>query len=256
MLVWLGALMGAIVAFGSTATEAGAQSSGSSPTPAPSASTTIPSWSAQVVATEEVIRVVSPSTPPGSDPASTQPATTPPASAVPSTTKGKTKAKKSTRPTTTLVRLLPTTTLADTEGAAQSASSTTATAKKSKTVKSTTTQPVTQVAAKTAAKSATTVVMQLASAIEGAPSSGGANDPMEGALAKLRQCESGGRYDLNTGNGYYGAYQFSPTTWSRLGFPGLPHQAPPSVQDQAARKLQAKSGWGQWPACARKLGLL
>ena len=79
---------------------------------------------------------------------------------------------------------------------------------------------------------------------------------MEAALAKLRQCESGGRYTLNTGNGYFGAYQFSASTWSRLGFSGLPHQAPAAIQDDAARKLQAKAGWGQWPACARKLGLL
>jgi hypothetical protein len=73
--------------------------------------------------------------------------------------------------------------------------------------------------------------------------------------AKLRHCESGGRYDINTGNGFYGAYQFVPSTWRGLGYPGMPHQAPPSVQDEAAQKLQARSGWGQWPACTRKLGL-
>jgi hypothetical protein len=72
--------------------------------------------------------------------------------------------------------------------------------------------------------------------------------------AKLRKCESGGRYDANSGNGYYGAYQFSASTWHRLGYPGLPHQAPPEMQDEAARKLQARSGWGQWPACARRIG--
>jgi len=73
--------------------------------------------------------------------------------------------------------------------------------------------------------------------------------------AKLRRCESGGRYDINTGNGFYGAYQFVPSTWRGLGYAGMPHQAPPSVQDEAAQKLQARSGWGQWPACTRKLGL-
>ena len=72
---------------------------------------------------------------------------------------------------------------------------------------------------------------------------------------RLRNCEAGGRYQANSGNGYYGAYQFSAGTWRALGFGGLPHQAPPEVQDQAARKLQARSGWGQWPACSRKLGL-
>ena len=71
---------------------------------------------------------------------------------------------------------------------------------------------------------------------------------------RLRNCEAGGRYKANSGNGYYGAYQFSAGTWRSLGFSGLPHQAPPEVQDQAARKLQARSGWGQWPACSRRIG--
>ncbi len=74
-------------------------------------------------------------------------------------------------------------------------------------------------------------------------------------FAKLRQCESGDDYSINTGNGYYGAYQFSAGTWRSIGFSGLPHQASPATQDAAARALQARSGWGQWPACSRKLGL-
>ncbi len=72
--------------------------------------------------------------------------------------------------------------------------------------------------------------------------------------ARLRACESGGRYNINTGNGFYGAYQFHPRTWRGLGFPGLPHQAPPEMQDEAAQKLQARSGWGQWPVCSRRIG--
>jgi hypothetical protein len=71
---------------------------------------------------------------------------------------------------------------------------------------------------------------------------------------RLRNCEAGGRYQANSGNGYYGAYQMSAGTWRSLGYSGLPHQAPPEVQDQAARKLQARSGWGQWPACSRRIG--
>jgi resuscitation-promoting factor RpfB len=72
--------------------------------------------------------------------------------------------------------------------------------------------------------------------------------------AQLRACESGGRYTTNSGNGFYGAYQFHPKTWRSLGYPGLPHQAPPEMQDEAARKLQARSGWGQWPVCSRRIG--
>ena len=80
--------------------------------------------------------------------------------------------------------------------------------------------------------------------------------PLSGVWAALRQCESGGNYTTDTGNGYYGAYQFSAGTWHGLGLTGLPSQAPPSVQDQAAVALQARSGWGQWPVCSRRLGLL
>ena len=74
-------------------------------------------------------------------------------------------------------------------------------------------------------------------------------------LAALRNCESGGDYTADTGNGYYGAYQFSADTWHALGYGGLPSDAPPEVQDEAAHRLRARSGWGQWPACSRRLGL-
>jgi hypothetical protein len=77
----------------------------------------------------------------------------------------------------------------------------------------------------------------------------------ESDLAKLRSCESGGNYQANTGNGYYGAYQFALGTWQSLGFSGRPDQADPATQDAAVRKLQARSGWGQWPACSRRYGL-
>lgn len=75
------------------------------------------------------------------------------------------------------------------------------------------------------------------------------------AWARLAQCESGGNPRTNTGNGYYGAYQFSASTWRSVGGSGLPHQA--SIEEQTARAqvLQARSGWGQWPACSAKLGL-
>ena len=73
--------------------------------------------------------------------------------------------------------------------------------------------------------------------------------------ARLRWCESGGNYRANTGNGFYGAYQFAAGTWHGLGYAGLPHQASPQTQDEAAQRLQARSGWGQWPACSRRLGL-
>ncbi len=74
-------------------------------------------------------------------------------------------------------------------------------------------------------------------------------------FAKLRQCESGGNYAINTGNGFYGAYQFDRGTWNGLGYPGRADQASPATQDAAAAKLQAQRGWSPWPACSRGLGL-
>jgi len=74
-------------------------------------------------------------------------------------------------------------------------------------------------------------------------------------FAGIRNCESGDRYDLDTGNGYYGAYQFSAATWQGLGEPGLPSQSAPVVQDAAAYRLYEGSGWGSWPECAALLGL-
>jgi hypothetical protein len=72
--------------------------------------------------------------------------------------------------------------------------------------------------------------------------------------AALRECESGNDYGINTGNGYYGAYQFSPITWWWLGYQGYPHQAPAWVQDQAALDLWRIYGWSPWPGCSRALG--
>ena len=79
--------------------------------------------------------------------------------------------------------------------------------------------------------------------------------PVGNPLAALRQCESGGNYGADTGNGYYGAYQFNVGTWRSLGLGGLPSAAPAAVQDQAAQELAARRGGGQWPSCARRLGL-
>ncbi|MCB9389654.1 MAG: transglycosylase family protein [Acidimicrobiia bacterium] len=77
-----------------------------------------------------------------------------------------------------------------------------------------------------------------------------ANGATEAQLAHLRQCESGGNYSINTGNGYFGAYQFSPSTWAGLGYSGMPHTSPPALQDEAAQKLIARSGFSAWPTCA------
>lgn len=70
----------------------------------------------------------------------------------------------------------------------------------------------------------------------------------------LALCESGGT-NANTGNGFYGYFQFMPSTWNGIGYPGLPTDHGYETQRAAAQALQARSGWGQWPACSSKLGL-
>lgn len=71
--------------------------------------------------------------------------------------------------------------------------------------------------------------------------------------AALRRCESGGDYTTNTGNGYYGAYQFDLQTWQSVGGTGLPSDAPPWEQDARAQALYAARGAAPWPICGRFL---
>lgn len=78
-------------------------------------------------------------------------------------------------------------------------------------------------------------------------------EPTAEQWADLRFCESTGRYDVATGNGYWGAYQFDIPTWSDMGGSGLPSDAPPEEQDARARYLYHLRGWGPWPVCGRFL---
>ena len=73
--------------------------------------------------------------------------------------------------------------------------------------------------------------------------------------AAIAQCESGGNPSINTGNGYYGMYQFSLPTWRSVGGSGLPSDASAEEQTMRARMLQQRAGWGQW-GCAYQLGLV
>ncbi len=85
---------------------------------------------------------------------------------------------------------------------------------------------------------------------------GGANrsDPGEGAWERLRFCESGGVYSVNTGNGFYGAYQFDQRTWGTMGGTGRPSDAPYWEQDLRAKALYQTRGAQPWPVCGRFLG--
>lgn len=78
-------------------------------------------------------------------------------------------------------------------------------------------------------------------------------DPGAGAWAALRNCESGGNYGTNTGNGFYGAYQFDLQTWRSMGGSGLPSAAPDWEQDARAKVLYQTRGSQPWPVCGRYL---
>lgn len=67
-----------------------------------------------------------------------------------------------------------------------------------------------------------------------------------GFFACTRNIESGGNYAVNTGNGYYGAYQFDLGTWRSVGGSGLPSDASPAEQDARAATLYAQRGNQPW----------
>jgi hypothetical protein len=75
--------------------------------------------------------------------------------------------------------------------------------------------------------------------------------PYRGWLASTRACESGssGSYRANTGNGFFGAYQFTFSTWRSVGGQGWPHQAEPLEQDYRAVLALKAQGPGAWPVC-------
>lgn len=101
----------------------------------------------------------------------------------------------------------------------------------------------------------------VAGAVAGAPllvAAPAANAAPDSAWDKLAQCESGGRWNINTGNGYHGGLQFSPRTWSGFGgkeFAPVAHQATREEQIVVAERVLAKQGWNAWPACSRKTGV-
>jgi len=85
-------------------------------------------------------------------------------------------------------------------------------------------------------------------------SHGTSTTPPDSVWDRIAQCESGGNWHINTGNGYYGGLQFSAATWRSVGGPGLPHQNSREVQIKYAKILQARSGWGQWGCAGARFG--
>lgn len=83
----------------------------------------------------------------------------------------------------------------------------------------------------------------------------GANAADGSTWDALAQCESGGNWAINTGNGFSGGLQFTPSTWAAFGGTGAPENATREQQIAVAENVQAGQGWGAWPSCAAQLGL-
>lgn len=73
----------------------------------------------------------------------------------------------------------------------------------------------------------------------------------------LVQCEAGGNWHINTGNGFYGGPQFTQPSWENYGglaFASRADLAAPSQQVIVAKKVLAAQGWGAWPVCSHTIG--
>jgi resuscitation-promoting factor RpfA len=78
-----------------------------------------------------------------------------------------------------------------------------------------------------------------------------------GVWDRIAQCESGGDWHINTGNGYYGGLQFSAGTWRAFGggaYASTADKASKAQQISIARKVQNAQGWGAWPTCSARAG--
>jgi hypothetical protein len=70
-------------------------------------------------------------------------------------------------------------------------------------------------------------------------------------LEAIAACESGGDPATDTGNGFYGKYQFDLPTWQSVGGSGNPAHASEAEQDRRAAMLYAQAGASPWPVCGR-----
>lgn len=109
--------------------------------------------------------------------------------------------------------------------------------------------PADVVVAHVQAQSAAPIARSVAPRVTTAPVAGGS------VWDQIAQCESGGNWSINTGNGYYGGLQFTVSSWQAVGGSGLPSDASREEQIQRGEILLSRQGWGAWPACTAKLGL-
>jgi LysM repeat protein len=70
----------------------------------------------------------------------------------------------------------------------------------------------------------------------------------------IAQCESGGNWATNTGNGFYGGLQFTQSTWKAYGGQGSPQSASRTQQIAVAERVLQGQGIGAWPVCGKRAG--
>lgn len=73
--------------------------------------------------------------------------------------------------------------------------------------------------------------------------------PYNAKLERMAFCESSGRWNLNSGNGFYGGLQFVVSTWRSVGGRGMPHWASELEQKYRAVLLIRREGYSPWPVC-------
>jgi hypothetical protein len=74
---------------------------------------------------------------------------------------------------------------------------------------------------------------------------------------RIAQCESGGNWHADTGNGYFGGLQFSASTWSSFDVDGYASQADQATREQqidVANHVLSRQGWRAWPVCSKNAG--
>jgi resuscitation-promoting factor RpfA len=102
----------------------------------------------------------------------------------------------------------------------------------------------------------------IAGAVAGAPllaAAPAANAAPDTTWDRVAQCESGGNWNINTGNGFSGGLQFTSSTWRAFGgaqFADVAHHATREQQILVAERVLAGQGWGAWPVCSRKAGAM
>jgi LysM repeat protein len=99
----------------------------------------------------------------------------------------------------------------------------------------------------------------LAGAVAGVPivTSGQAYAAPDNIWDRVAQCESGGNWSINTGNGFQGGLQFTPSTWRGFGgtrFAASANRASREQQIAVAERVLASQGWNAWPVCSSKAG--